>query len=197
MNGRPLRAVLLVITVTMLCGCGSSSTHKLAINSDLTGGLYGLMVSSPAFKNNSPIPERYTADGMDISPPLKWGKGPNLTREFAIIVEDVDAKMPGDKKGRPAIHWMLYRIPADVTELSEAASRNMLYPQGKNYEGENTYAGPNPPPGKKPHHYYFEVFALDTEQDWPDHADRDTIRSSLSGHVLSKGMLVGTYQGEK
>jgi Raf kinase inhibitor-like YbhB/YbcL family protein len=196
MNGTTLRALLLVSAALSVVGCGSSA-NKLAINSDLTGGLYGLMVSSPAFQNNGPIPARYTADGMDVSPPLKWGKGPNLTKEFAIIVEDADAKQPGDKKGRPAIHWMVYRVPADVTELPEAASRNMTFAQGKNYEGDSGYAGPNPPPGSKPHRYYFQVFALDTEQEWPDNADRETIRSTFKGHVLSKGMLVGTYQAEE
>jgi Raf kinase inhibitor-like YbhB/YbcL family protein len=193
MKATTLRAVLFAFTAAAVGGCGSAA-NKLAMNSDLTGGLYGLSVTSTAFANNSPIPERYTADGMDISPPLKWGKGPNLTKEFALIVEDADAR---GAKGRPACHWMVYKIPADVTELPEAASRNLLYPQGKSYLGESGYAGPNPPRGGKPHRYYFQVFALDTEQDWPPGADRDTIRQMFKGHVLSKGMLIGTYQAEK
>lgn len=193
MNPTSRCAVVLVFAALFIGGCNAAG--KLAINSDLTGGLYGLSVSSPAFANNSPIPERYTEDGMDLSPPLKWGKGPNLTKEFALIVEDADAR--GGKKGAPAVHWSVYRIPATLSELPEGASRNLLYPQGKNYLGESGYAGPNPPRGSKPHRYYFEVFALDTEQDWPAGADRDTIRSMFKGHVLSKGMLIGTYQAEK
>ena len=188
------RSCLVSVVVLVLCGC--SAKNKLAINSDLTGGLYGIKVTSPAFVDGGAIPERYTADGMDLSPPLKWSKGTNLTKEFAPIIEDADAKMPHDKKGRPAVHWFLYKIPADVTELPEGVSRNTTFLQGKNYLGETGYAGPQPPPGKL-HHYHVQVFALDTEQDWPAGADRDTIRGMMKGHVLSKGELVGTYQAEK
>ena len=190
----PLRLTLVTSLAVVICGCSAKS--KLAINSDLTGGLYAIKVTSSAFTDGSPIPERYTADGMDLSPPLKWTKGPNLTKEFAIIVEDADAKRSGDKKGRPAVHWFVYKIPADVTELPEGVSRTTTFLQGKNSLGETGYAGPQPPPGKL-HHYHFQVFALDTEQDWPAGADRDTIRGMLKGHVLSKGELVGTYQAEK
>jgi Raf kinase inhibitor-like YbhB/YbcL family protein len=192
-TSRRIVLAALLAAAVVIADAGCSASNKLAMNSDLTGGLYAISVSSPAFQNNGPIPERYTEDGMNLSPPLKWSKGPNLVKEWVVIVEDADAR--GDK-GRPLVHWAIYRIPANVTELPEGASRNTTFTQGKNYQGESAYAGPQPPPGKL-HHYYFEVFALDTEQDWPAGADRDTIRSMFKGHVLSKGMLIGTYQAEK
>jgi len=36
-----------------------------------------MKVSSPAFKNEDFIPEKYTCDGMDVSPPLEWDPVPN------------------------------------------------------------------------------------------------------------------------
>jgi len=191
---RRLSLAAVLSAVLVLCGC--SAKNELAVNSDHSGGSNALKVTSPAFADGGAIPERYTADGMNLSPPLHWSKGPNGTKEFALIVEDADAKMPLVKKVRPAVNWFIYKIPADVTELPEGVSRYTTFWQGKNYLLETGYAGPNPPPGKL-HHYYFEVFALDSDEDPPAGADRDTILGKFKGHVLSKGVLVGTYQAEK
>ena len=48
-------------------------------------------VRSAAFDYNRPIPRRFTEDGEDLSPELAWSEVPAGTKEFAIIVDDVDA----------------------------------------------------------------------------------------------------------
>ena len=45
-----------------------------------------------------------------------------------------------------------------------------------------------------PHHYHFQVFALDTVLQVPPGADRDTLLAAMRGHVLAKAELVGTFQ---
>jgi Raf kinase inhibitor-like YbhB/YbcL family protein len=186
---RRFAGVVAACALVCMTMAGCSAEGKLASNSELSGGLWGIAIHSAAFKHMEAIPEKYTQDGMNLSPPLNWSKGPNLVKEWALIVEDADAKA---SDGRPIVHWMVYKIPASVTELPEGASRNLPYPQGKNYTGETGYAGPKPG-GGKPHRYNFEIFALDTPQDWPPGATRATIRSRFEGHVLSKGVLVGLY----
>jgi len=47
--------------------------------------------------------------------------------------------------------------------------------------------------GDAPHHYHFQVYALDRMLDVPWGADRDTLLQAMQGHVLAKGTLVGTY----
>jgi Raf kinase inhibitor-like YbhB/YbcL family protein len=180
-----------VACLLLVLGAGCSAESKLASNSDLSGGLWTIAVNSSAFKQMEAIPEKYAADGMNTSPPLKWSKGPNLLKEWALIVQDADEKL---EDGYPATLWSVYRIPANVTELPEGASKSMSYPQGKNYKGENGYVGPSAKPGKR-HRIYFQVFALDEPQDIPAGADRETIRKLFKGHVLSKGILIGTYTG--
>ena len=39
---------------------------------DLRAGMASLTVASLAFVDHAPIPERYTADGAGLSPPLQW-----------------------------------------------------------------------------------------------------------------------------
>src|SRR5437867_3429960 len=109
-------AVCAVCAMLGLSLAGCSAESKLASNSDLSGGLWGVALHSAAFKHMEAIPEKYTQEGMNLSPPLNWSKGPSLLKEWALIVEDADAKMPD---GRPAAHWMVYKIPASVTELPE------------------------------------------------------------------------------
>jgi Raf kinase inhibitor-like YbhB/YbcL family protein len=187
-------AVAAVCLGLSLVTVGCSAEGKLASNSELSGGLWGVSLTSTAFKSMEVIPEKYTQDGTNVSPPLKWSKGPSGVKEWVLIVEDADHK--ADDKDRPAVHWAVFKIPGNVTELPEGASRNMTHPQGKNYLGESGYAGPKLQ-GDKPHRYFFQIFALDTVQNLPAGADREMVKKNLQGYVLSKGQLVGMYPAPK
>lgn len=43
---------------------------------------------SPAFGPGGEIPPKYTCDGSDVSPPLRWTEPPQGTKGFALIVSD-------------------------------------------------------------------------------------------------------------
>jgi phosphatidylethanolamine-binding protein (PEBP) family uncharacterized protein len=66
--------------------------------------------------------------------------------------------------------------------------------QGKTSRGSVGYFGPRPPVGDPPHHYHFQVLALDAELDVPPGSERDAVLAAAKGHVLAAGELVGTYQ---
>lgn len=144
-------------------------------------------VSSPAFESDAIIPKKYTGEGQDISPPLKWSGLPEGTKEIAIICDDPDA--PTHK---PFVHWVLYKIPADQTGLSEGAAEEAL--EGKNDFGGRGYGGCMPPRGHGVHHYHFKVYALDTEFDAPAGLSKDELLAAIEGHILDEGELVGTYE---
>ena len=189
MSKRSISLGFQIFIIFALAGCSSDS--KLATNSDLSGGLWSISVSSPAFNNMGMIPVKYTQDGENVSPPLAWSKGPGGTKEFVLVIEDPDA--PGDF---PYLHWFVYRIPVTRNQLAEGASSDASLMQGKNYLGKVGYAAPKPPPGKT-HRYFFEVFALDTPQDWPEGMERSMVRARFKGHVLAKGQLIGQYKAAR
>ena len=94
-----------------------------------------LDVTSPAFKDNDRIPVKYTADGDDMSPPLRWQGAPEGVAEYAVICEDPDAP------GGTFTHWVIYNIPAGydhlddgVMQVSELDNGAM---QGKNSFGQD------------------------------------------------------------
>jgi hypothetical protein len=159
----------------------------LASHSELSGGLFSIRVSSPAFEDSKPIPAKYTQDGENISPPLEWTGGPSGTTGYVVIMEDPDA---GRKQ--PALHWLVYHIPADVTSLPENAAKIGTLTQGKNFKGEVGYAGPIPSPGNT-HRYFFQVFAVDQPVKVGPGATRDEFAKAVLQGALAKGVLVGTY----
>ncbi len=150
-----------------------------------------LNLSSDAFKNNRPIPPRYTKDGQNLSPALAWQGEPQQTASYAVIVEDPDAP-----RG-VFTHWVCFNIPAQThglpTGVPKTDSIGETAVQGKNDFGSTGYDGAQPPPGK-PHHYHFEVFALDTILPLRAGVTKRELQNAMQDHVLEKAELIGLYQ---
>ncbi|HET9952168.1 MAG TPA: YbhB/YbcL family Raf kinase inhibitor-like protein [Candidatus Eisenbacteria bacterium] len=150
-----------------------------------------LQVSSPAFKEGDTIPTKFTADGVDVSPPLVWSGVPQGTKSLALICDDPDAPMG------TWVHWVLYGISADRTSLGEGVPHDGAVKgiglQGTTDFKHTGYGGPSPPHGK-PHRYYFKLYALDAEPDLKAGARKRDLEKAMNGHVLAEGKLMGKYQ---
>jgi len=150
-----------------------------------------LSLTSTAFAEGQPIPQKYTCQGSDISPPLIWTHAPANTKSFAIIVDDPDAPMG------TWVHWVLYDLPAGTNALREDVAKTQSLAgnakQGINDFHQLGYGGPCPPPGK-PHRYYFKIYALDAMLDLQPGATKKEVEAAMKGHILAEGQLMGTYQ---
>jgi Raf kinase inhibitor-like YbhB/YbcL family protein len=151
-----------------------------------------LSITSRAFKANEAIPSKYTCDGSDVSPDLQWRDAPAGLQSFALICDDPDAP-----RGT-WVHWVLYDLPANVTELSEgldtdAQVRSPSCKQGVNDFGRTGYGGPCPPRGSS-HRYYFRLYALDQMLNLSPKASRADLDRAMKGHILAQAELMGTYQ---
>lgn len=100
----------------------------------------------------------------------------------------------------PFVHWLAWNIPAGVTQLPEGLQEQLRLTepegvlQGTTTRGAPGYYGPKPPVMDAPHRYHFQVFALDRTLELPPAADRDQLLAAMRGHVLAKGVLVGSFQ---
>lgn len=178
----------------------ASPDDVIAISQPKTETAQWLTVRSPAFGPNQAIPDRFTGNDGAM-PPLRWSAPPAGTQSMAVIVEDPDAPAPN----KPFVHMILYNIPVSTSSLSgsgnvsgEGTTTAMNLPQGammgENSAGTTAYVAPTPPAGDHPHGYHFQVFALDSMLDLPQGADKHQLIGAMSGHVLAKGEVVGTFK---
>ena len=145
-----------------------------------------LAVRSSAFDGHTPIPERHTGDGEDVSPALEWSGVPDGTRSFAVVVHDPDAPLVDG-----FTHWVAYNIPGDATGLPEGGEG---VTHGENSFGDQGYNGPAPPPGHGRHHYYFWLYALDADLGLEPGLDRQELLSRIEDHVIEQARTIGTYE---
>lgn len=177
-----LTALCLVAMLLASCGAGEQPPEE---------GEMALYVTSTAFQEGEKIPDKYTCQGQDISPPLAWSELPEGTRSFVLIMNDPDAP------GGTFTHWVIFNIPSNSRGLPEAVPTETQLSdrtvQGKNDFGRIGYGGPCPPPGRA-HRYKFTLYALDQLSDLKAGVSKKQILDAMQGHVLAQGELTGMYQ---
>ncbi|MCI0395692.1 MAG: YbhB/YbcL family Raf kinase inhibitor-like protein [Chloroflexi bacterium] len=149
-------------------------------------------LTSSAFTYGKHIPQKYSCDGQDISPPLAWRDPPAGTQSLALIVDDPDAPR-GDW-----VHWLLFNLPAGARALPEAVPADSELASGGRH-GQNSwrrpgYGGPCPPSGT--HRYFLRLYALDSTLDLPAGTTKLQLTRAMEGHILAQAELMGTYSRE-
>jgi Raf kinase inhibitor-like YbhB/YbcL family protein len=149
-----------------------------------------IKITSSVFEDGGLIPAKYTCDGADMSPALRWDVVPEGTKSIALICDDPDAPMG------TFVHWVIFGLPAETRELAENIPSDETLPngakQGKSDFGRIGYGGPCPPSGT--HRYFFKIYALDTEVDLAAGASKRELVKAMEGHILGQGQLIGKYK---
>ncbi len=137
----------------------------------------------------------FGCSGKNVSPTLMWENAPEGTESFAITVYDPDAPT-----GSGWWHWIVYNIPADMTELPQDAGSHIhnIHPnimQGRNDYGGLNYGGACPPAGDEAHRYIFTIYALSKKQlDVPADASAAMIGFNIKANSIAEDSLVATYK---
>lgn len=157
----------------------------------LGGEVMAFQIKSAAFKPQGAIPAKYTCDSIDISPPLSWDDPPGGTQSFVLIVDDPDAPLG------TWVHWVLYDLPHNLSEVHEGVSKKDTLEtgakQGKNDFRRIGYGGPCPPPGS-PHRYFFKLYALNAKLNLKPGLTKQEVEKSMQGKVLAQTQLIGKYK---
>jgi Raf kinase inhibitor-like YbhB/YbcL family protein len=151
------------------------------------GHMAGIELRSEAFHDHTPIPRRYTKDGEDVSPPLSWSRPPDGTRELVLVCEDPDAP------SGHFLHWLV----TGIDPASGGVDTGTVPAGGEphtNAFGERGWGGPKPPPGDKPHRYFFRLYALPEPVSLPDGSTADDVHRVVDRRQLASGNVVGLYQ---
>jgi len=179
--------ILSVLVVLLFCCC---KQEQQGDSEGMGGAKMDIVLTSPAFEDGGFIPPKYTCDGADISPPLRWQAVPDGTKTLALICDDPDAPLG------TFVHWVLFNIGAETRELEENIPPNKTLPggamQGRNDFGRIGYGGPCPPRGT--HRYFFKIYALDTQLSLQPGIKKGDLLKAMQGHILAQGKLMGKYK---
>ena len=148
-----------------------------------------MQLKSDAFSPEGRIPEPYTCDGENVSPPLRWTNVPGAAKSLALMLQDPDAP------SGVFVHWIVYNIPPNELALPKSMSRDPMIGNGVR-QGENSfqhigYDGPCLPSGT--HRYQFQLYALDTVLGLEPGATKEQLLAAIDGHVLDSTMLEAKF----
>ena len=167
-------------------------------------------VTSSKFNEERRIPRKYGCTEEDVSAPITWSEVPEGTVSLALVVDS--DQFPGT----PWVHWVLSGIPPDARGLPEAVPNTAEAPsigpkarQGTNSDEKVGWLGPCPPPIRvlwggdrgaqelAVKHYWFRLYALDTEIDLGPEATKWDLLRAIDGHILAGGELVGEHVSQE
>jgi Raf kinase inhibitor-like YbhB/YbcL family protein len=156
------------------------------------------------FPDGGQIPVKYSqaapgvAAGEGLSPAITWTNTPAGTQSFVLNMHDMEVAR--NKTTDDQVHWVVWNIPATATGLPEGVPKGAQLTNGA-YQTSATgemYRGPGAPANGPPHHYMFEVYALDTKVDVKPTADpfetRANVMKAMQGHILGKAVYGGLFK---
>lgn len=180
--------IRLILACLLAVACSKEGAAKgvLAADRPETQASATFTLTSRDFKAEGELPKKFTDYDIGMSPSLVWKGLPDGTKSLAVIMEDPDAS-----SSQPFLHWLAWNIdpPAGAIERGSVTLGARL---GRNGRGHPAYFGPRPP-GKTPHKYHFQMFALDAQLPLKAGASRDQLLQAMRGHVLAKATLIGTF----
>ena len=157
-----------------------------------------MTLTTTAWTDGGTIPIKHSQAGRDVSPPLAWSNAPDEAVSFVIIAHDLDALA---NTGDDMLHWMLWNIPKAARALPEGiAQAGQLADGTRQISGTGPYyRAPAAPASGPPHHYAFEIYALDSMIDvvavgQNPGVTRAAVMTAMAGHIRGKGVMVGLFK---
>src|SRR5215472_18530648 len=197
-----LSATLTIAMTVLAFAQGGGRGNQPAGGAPATPSAMTLTISG--FADGSQIPVKFSqaapgaAPGEGTSPAITWANVPAGTQSFVLNMHDMDVAR--NKTTDDQAHWVVWNIPPTATGMPEGVQKGSQLPDGS-FQISATgpvYRGPGAPANGPPHHYMFELFALDTKLDVKSTADafetRANVMKAMQGHILGKAVYGGLFR---
>jgi Raf kinase inhibitor-like YbhB/YbcL family protein len=195
-----MRAKFVLIASTIACAATIAAAQQ-------RGGAPAappMTMTVEGFADGGQIPVKFSqaapgvATGEGLSPAITWTNAPAGTQSFVLNMHDMEVAR--NKTTDDQAHWIVWNIPATASGLPEGVPKGAQLANGA-YQFSATgtmYRGPGAPANGPPHHYMFEVYALDTKLDVSPAADafesRTNVMKAMQGHILGKAVYGGLFK---
>jgi len=148
-----------------------------------------MQLTSSAFDNGQTIPQLYSCQGEDVSPPLAFVGVPDGTKSLALIMDDPDVP-PSVRKDGMWVHWVVFNMEPSRAKIEQDIG--LFATSGVNTGGKLGYMGPCPP--DREHRYFFKLYALETLLDLKEGAAKEQLVEAMQGHILEEAQLMGRFE---
>jgi Raf kinase inhibitor-like YbhB/YbcL family protein len=198
-------------------------TSTIEITSDVFSRIRRLKIDYTCPKQRNLNQKGEWEVGLDKSPPMMFSGVPEGAVSLALIMDDPDVIEPEAEIFEAKIHWVLWNLPPDTTELpvhlattTELATLGPNVRQGTNDYGVIGYTGPCPTLSTLsiaqsggtydpmshiytgipvlPHGYVIKVYALSKELDLPAGATKYDLLKAMDGSIIAGGEAVAEYR---
>ncbi len=178
-----LTALLVLSGCTEKEGTGEQDENREFQDSegDENVSIRDIRVFSEAFEPKGMIPKKYTCNGDNVNPSLRFEGIPEEAKSLVLIMDDPDTPMG------TFTHWVIW----DIEPVAGIEEDSIPGVEGMNDFRKIGYGGPCPPSGT--HRYFFRVYALDKKLEIKAGAGRKDVENAMIGHILAEGELVGKY----
>ena len=199
-----MRTIRPVVLLTALLATAVSLSAQRGAAPAAAPSAPAMTMTVAGFPDGGQVPVKYTqaapgvATGEGLSPAITWANTPAGTRSFVLNMHDMEVTR--NKTSDDQAHWVVWNIPASSTGLPEGVPKGSQLADGS-YQISATgtmYRGPGAPANGPPHHYMFEIYALDTTLDVQPTADafetRANVFKALQGHIIGKAVYGGLFR---
>lgn len=185
------------LTIGVLIAAGAAAVGAQQGRGRGGGAIAVMTLSTTAWTDGGQIPVKYSQAGDEVSPPLTWNDPPATTASFVLIVRDLDTtNASGD-----LLQWLVWNVPPAARSLREGVEQGPQLADGTRQISQTGpyYRGPAAPASGPPHHYVFELYALDTMLEVPPVGaspteTRTAVVTAMAGRVRGKATLFGTFR---
>jgi phosphatidylethanolamine-binding protein (PEBP) family uncharacterized protein len=187
---RTLLATLIASLALAGCGGGSRSTPASTAAEAAKSPLQSIVLESPAMAGGETIPPRYTCDGRDVSPPLRWRLVPPATRELLLLVLSVNPRAGTRTVEGNTVEWAVAGLRPSLRQLAQGR----LPPGalvGRNVHGSTRYR--ICPAKRELGAYLILLFASPTRLSLPPGFSDEALFAELSKLKPPYGQISATY----
>ena len=152
-----------------------------------------MILGSPDFKDGGTLPQKYTCDGVGLSPALSWSNVPSTAKSLLLIMDTIPGPLrPGEVDIGKHFYLTVFNIPTSATSISEGLIN--VGTVGQNFQGRNLGYTPPCSQGGGTKKYSIYLYAISSMLTIAaSDATESKLQNAIEGKVVSSAEMSVFY----